>query len=348
MEATALTTGYEEAQSAINRAYIAEREMTWGQDQSVQDGAAVITTRGLSKDYGGVQVLRDLDLVVPAGTIYCLLGPNGSGKTTTVEILEGYRSATSGEVRVLGCDPDGQPPSLRQKIGVVPQEGKLPGYLSVHETIELFQGYYHRPLPTEELLEVAGLSAERNRRVRALSGGQRRRLDLAVALAGNPQLLFLDEPTTGFDPESRRRTWTVIKDLAALGKTVLLTTHYLEEATELASLVGILVNGRLAVEGTPEALRAQYGEVHIGFRLPAPYGVQDLPQGAQWGISSGSGDRISVITPSPTASLEALCSWAVDRRIELLDLSIEQVSLEDVYLAVAAHAASPPDGERPS
>src|SRR5438270_11375178 len=204
---------------------------------------AAIEMHGLRKSYGGRQVLRGLDLAVAGGEVVCLLGPNGAGKTTTVESLQGFRSRTSGDVRVLGFDPDGQPAGLRCRLGIVLQESALPGELRVRELIDAYRSYYPTPLPAERLLDIVGLQDQAGRLIRDLSGGQQRRVDLALALAGDPDLVFLDEPTTGFDPGARRRTWAAIRNLADLGKTVLLTTHYLEEAQELANRVAVVVDG---------------------------------------------------------------------------------------------------------
>jgi ABC-2 type transport system ATP-binding protein len=219
----------------------------------------VIEVQGLHKRYGDRTALDGVDLVVTRGEVFGLLGPNGAGKTTTVEILEGFRQPDAGSVRVLGFDPATHAPELRARTGVVLQECGFPLHLRVAELVEAWCGFYPRPRPLEELLAIVELTAERDAVVRRLSGGQRRRLDFALALAGNPDLIFLDEPTTGFDPEARRRCWAVIENLRALGTTVVLTTHYLDEAEHLADRVAILQDGRIRACGTPAELARQAG-----------------------------------------------------------------------------------------
>jgi len=213
----------------------------------------------LHKRYGDRAVLRGVDLTIERGEVFGLLGPNGAGKTTTVEILEGYRNATSGTVRVLGFDPTAHPGELRERTGVVLQECGFPLHLRVRELLEAWRSYYRAPRPVGELLDVVELTGERDTVIRRLSGGQRRRLDFALALAGDPDLIFLDEPTTGFDPEARRRCWAAIENLRSLGKTIVLTTHYLDEAERLADRVAILDGGRICATGTPEELARRSG-----------------------------------------------------------------------------------------
>ncbi|MCU1463786.1 MAG: transporter related protein [Acidimicrobiales bacterium] len=226
----------------------------------VSGGAGpAIEVTGLHKDYGDRRVLRGVDLAVERGEVFALLGPNGAGKTTTVEILEGYRPASRGTVRVLGFDPSEHPHEMRQRTGVVLQECGFPLHLRVGELLDAWRGYYRRPRPMAELLAVVELQAEVDTLVRKLSGGQRRRLDFALALAGDPDLIFLDEPTTGFDPEARRRCWSAIENLRDLGKTIVLTTHYLDEAERLADRVAILDGGRIRATGTPSELAEQSG-----------------------------------------------------------------------------------------
>jgi ABC-2 type transport system ATP-binding protein len=226
---------------------------------SVTPPGPAIAVHGLHKQYGPRSVLRGVDFTVDAGEVFALLGPNGAGKTTTVEILEGYREPTSGTVRVLGFDPSTHATELRQRTGVVLQECGFPLHLRVAELLDAWRSYYRSPRPLDELLDVVELRVERDTLVRKLSGGQRRRLDFALALAGDPELIFLDEPTTGFDPEARRRCWSAIENLRALGKTIVLTTHYLDEAERLADRVAILDDGRICASGTPQELAAQAG-----------------------------------------------------------------------------------------
>jgi ABC-2 type transport system ATP-binding protein len=270
----------------------------------------VITVEDLRKQYGDRSVLEGVDLEVRAGEVFALLGPNGAGKTTTVEILEGYREPTSGHVRVLGLDPSSHPMALRERVGVVLQECGFPSHLKVGELVQAWRAYYADPRPLDELLEVVELRDERATRVRKLSGGQRRRLDFALALAGDPDLIFLDEPTTGFDPEARRRCWTAIENLCALGKTVLLTTHYLDEAEHLADRVAILNDGRVQALGTPRELaRLAAAPAVISFLAPC-------------------GEAVVVHTRDTTTSLRELMA----EHGELVDLTIRPPSLEDVYL----------------
>jgi ABC-2 type transport system ATP-binding protein len=215
------------------------------------DATAAVDVRGLTKSYRDVHAVAGLDLSIQRGEIYALLGPNGAGKTTTVEILEGYRSRDGGTVTVLGYDPGHQRRQLKSRIGIVLQSTGVDRYLTVAETIAMYAGYYPDPRPVQEVIELVGLRPKRNTRVIKLSGGQQRRLDVAIALVGNPDLLFLDEPTTGFDPSARHEAWEVVKNLAALGKTVLLTTHYMDEAQYLADRVGVITAGRIVAEGPP-------------------------------------------------------------------------------------------------
>jgi ABC-2 type transport system ATP-binding protein len=225
----------------------------------VTRAGAAVEVAGLAKRYGDREVLRDVSFVVARGEVFGLLGPNGAGKTTTLEILEGFRDASAGRVRVLGSDPATHDTTLRERTGVVLQECGFPLHLRVGELIDAWRSFYRAPRPLDELLEVVGLGAERDRVVRRLSGGQRRRLDLALALAGDPELIFLDEPTTGFDPEARRRCWEAIGNLRSLGTTIVLTTHYLDEAEHLADRVAILGDGSIRACGTPAELARQVG-----------------------------------------------------------------------------------------
>jgi ABC-2 type transport system ATP-binding protein len=279
-----------------------------------QDGAA-IEVRGLSKSYGDVEAVRGIDLTVERGQIFALLGPNGAGKTTTVEILEGYRSRDGGTVKVLGYDPGRQRQRLKSQIGIVLQSTGVDRYLSVAETVAMYAGFYPHPRPVDEVIDLVGLAAKRDTRVLKLSGGQQRRLDVAIALAGNPDLLFLDEPTTGFDPSARHEAWEVVKNLAALGKTVLLTTHYMDEAQYLADQVAVISGGRIVAEGgaTPPA------------DLSAPPGPDGL---------------IELAPDDLTAALHRLTGWALEQHVELNGLEVIRPSLEDVYLQLTGGSAA--------
>src|SRR5215218_9553409 len=231
---------------------------------------AAITVNGLRKSYGGNEVLRGLDFEVEANEVFGFLGPNGAGKTTTIEILEGYRERSGGEVSVLGADPGRPTRAWRERIGLVLQQCELAPLLTVAETLELFSSFYRSPRPVSETVDLVGLGDRRDSRVAALSGGQRRRLDVAVALIGDPQLLFLDEPTTGFDPSARRGAWNMIEGLKELGKTIFLTTHYMDEAQHLSDRVAILRSGELVAEGSTEELGANMGrQTVVRFRIPA-------------------------------------------------------------------------------
>ena len=298
-----------------------------------------IEVRGLRKSYGATEAVRGVDLRVSKGEVFALLGPNGAGKTTIVEILEGHRDRTAGDVSVLGHDPGRGGRALKRRIGIVLQSTSVEPYLTVEETIDLFRGYYPRPLPLDEILDLIGLREQRRTRVRRLSGGQQRRLDVAIGLAGDPELLFLDEPTTGFDPSARRGAWEMVKDLQALGKTVLLTTHYMDEAEHLADRVAIIVRGRIVAEGAPGELAHRDARTTIRFRIGTG---SDRPPGDLAAEPDGDGGRYAIATDAPTLSLHRLTSWAVDRGIELEDLAVSRPSLEDLFIELAG--SSGPDG----
>jgi ABC-2 type transport system ATP-binding protein len=274
--------------------------------------SSAIQVHGLRKAYGKREVLHGLDLDVPEGEVFALLGPNGAGKTTTVEILEGYRARDAGEVSVLGEDPWHAGAGFRARIGIVLQSSAVYPLLTVGEIVELFAGYYPAPRDPAEVITLVGLDEKRDARVRTLSGGQLRRLDLALALVGDPDLIFLDEPTTGFDPAARRKAWETIRGLRELGKTILLTTHYLEEAQALADRLAILRDGRIVLEGTPRELVAAESAVEIRYRR--------------------NGDEIVVDTDEPTRVLHELTEEALARGEELEGLQVQRRSLEDVYL----------------
>ena len=288
-----------------------------------------IEVRGLRKSYGDTEALRGVDLNIGRGEIFCLLGPNGAGKTTAVEIMEGHRSADAGEVRVLGFDPSRAQTELRQRVGIVLQQPGVERFLKVEEVLDLYRGYYRHPLPLDDLLRMVGLEEKRTGLVRRLSGGLMRRLDMAVALAGDPELLFLDEPTTGFDPEARRSAWDMILGLRNLGKTIVLTTHYLEEAEQLADRAAIIVQGAIRVEGTIRELRERRQGTVISFRRPHD-GWQAPPELA--GAMNLNDGVVTIETEHPTQALHALTHDASGVGIELRDLTVKPVSLEDVYL----------------
>jgi ABC-2 type transport system ATP-binding protein len=292
-------------------------------------GAPVINVRGLRKSYGGVEAVRGVDLDVAAGEVFAFVGPNGAGKTTTVE---GYRERTRGDVSVLGVDPAHGTRGWRARIGVVLQSSTPEPRLTVGETIALYAGYYPSARPVDEVLAMVGLDGARERRAGRLSGGQRRRLDVGVALVGKPELLFLDEPTTGFDPAARRSFWQMIEGLSAAGTTIFLTTHYMEEAQALANRVAIIRAGTIVAEGTPAELTARASaRTVVRFTVPRGVGVADLPAAVRNRVTA-SGARLELDTESPVPDLAALCGWAVERGVALDGLEATRPALEDVYL----------------
>lgn len=289
-----------------------------------------IEVRGLRKSYGSFEAVKGIDLHVNKGEVFSLLGPNGAGKTSTVEILEGHRSRSGGDVSVLGHDPGKGERALKSRIGIVLQETGVERFLTVAEAIDRFRGFFPAPRPLDEIIEVVGLQEKRDERVRKLSGGQQRRLDVAIGLAGDPELLFLDEPTTGFDPSARRNAWDMIANLKHLGKTVFLTTHYMDEAQRLADRVAIIVAGEIVAEGPPgQLVGAEVTQTLIGFRLPEA--VADLPPEVA-GLTTRSGGRVSIRTEDPLPILHSLTGWAIREGVALEELSVAQPSLEDVYL----------------
>jgi ABC-2 type transport system ATP-binding protein len=275
-------------------------------------------------------------LTVARGEVFAILGPNGAGKTTTVEILEGFRRRTAGDVRVLGFDPARQDRALKQRVGIVLQSNGVEPYLTVAETIELFRGYYESPLELDHVLGLVGLREQRDQRVRRLSGGQQRRLDVAVGLAGNPELLFLDEPTTGFDPAARRGAWTMVDGLRDLGKTVLLTTHYMDEAESLADRVAIMANGAIVATGRPTDLVGGAHRTMIRFRIP-----EGVVAPATLGARPDYAGAMVLETATPTAALHALTSWALESGVELDDLGVSRATLEETYLRLTGGEANP-------
>jgi ABC-2 type transport system ATP-binding protein len=302
--------------------------------------APAVHVRGLVKTYSGVRAVNGIDLDIRRGEIFALLGPNGAGKTTTVEILEGYRTRDDGEVAVLGYDPGRQRVPLKRKIGIVLQSTGVEPYLTVAETVRMYAGFYPDPRPVDEVISLVGLEEKRNSRVNKLSGGQQRRLDVAIALAGNPELLFLDEPTTGFDPSARREAWEVIKNLATLGKTVLLTTHYMDEAQYLADRVAVISAGRIVAEGDPATLaNRELARARIRYRLP---GGADPPAGL---AGPPGADGFTEFSPDDvTSALHQLTGWALDHQISLDGLEVSRPSLEDVYLSLTSAPDSGQEG----
>ncbi len=298
--------------------------------------APVVAVDGLVKRYGDKPAVDGLSFTVAKGEVYGLLGENGAGKTTTVEILEGYRRRTTGSVTVLGCDPDHADRSFHDRIGIVLQSSGVERVLTVGEVLALYGGCYRRSRTVDESVALVGLEESVGKRCDRLSGGQRRRLDLALGIIGYPDLLFLDEPTTGFDPAARRGAWDLIRSLCAGGTTVLLTSHYLDEVEHLADRVGVLRRGRLIAEGSPEELTAATGDTTVRFRLPAgvePSEVAALLDGAAR-LDSGSSEVV-VTTPTPTATLHTLTGWALERGQELEGLAVQRPSLEDLFLTLA-------------
>jgi ABC-2 type transport system ATP-binding protein len=301
--------------------------------EAPHDAQLAIEIRDLTMSYGDRHVLRGVDFEVCRGEVFCLLGPNGAGKTTTVEILEGFRQRTGGIVRVLGMDPAAQPARLRERIGIVLQECGFPRQARVAELIDIWRAYYPASRPLADLLAVVELTEDRNSQVRRLSGGQRRRLDLALALAGDPDLIFLDEPTTGFDPESRRRCWGAIENLRQLGKTIVLTTHYLDEAERLADRLAILQAGRIQVAGTVQQVARQAGvPTRITFTAPEQLrnGSVRLPSSLGGAVT---GEVATCVTGHTATALRELLSWAAANDLgDLDDLSVENPTLEDAYM----------------
>jgi ABC-2 type transport system ATP-binding protein len=293
-----------------------------------------IEVSGLVKTYGETRALNGVDLNVAEGEVFALLGPNGAGKSTTVEILEGHRTATAGMVSVLGVNPETGGRSYRERIGIVLQETAIEKELSVREAIDIYGGLYPRRRAADELIEIVGLVEKADARIKTLSGGQRRRLELALGIVGDPELLFLDEPTTGFDPSARRQAWTVIENLASLGKTILLTTHYMDEAQALSDRVAVIRSGEIVAEGTPQTIGGRDDAATvISFTLPPGTNPPGLSE-------TLNEDGVYVMTaPEATRALHRLTSWAVDQNVELGSLRVEKPSLEDIYLELAGEAA---------
>jgi ABC-2 type transport system ATP-binding protein len=285
----------------------------------VTAGGPAIEVHDLRKRYGDYEAVRGIDIVVQRGEVFGLLGPNGAGKTTTVEILEGYRTRTSGEVSVLGQDPAKRSIELRRRIGIVLQSGGIYSHITPREALRHWASFYPHPRDVEEVLDLAGLRAKADERSRKLSGGQLRRLDFALALVGDPELIFLDEPTTGFDPEARRAAWETVRSLRALGKTILLTTHYLEEAQALADRVAIVKDGRVLAIGPPRELGVGASHYRVAYR-------------------DSRGELVERETDDPTRLLHELTGEALARGEQLEELTVGRPTLEDVYLELTADA----------
>ena len=288
-----------------------------------------IEVRDLKKSYGDLEALRGINFTINRGEIFALLGPNGAGKTTIMEILEGYIQRTSGHVSVLGYDPDSSPEDLRSRVGIVLQETGVDLYLKVGEIIKQFSGFYQNPKPINEILDVTGLREQSEIRIRRLSGGQRRRLDVALGIVGDPELLFLDEPTTGLDPYARRNTWNMIASLRELGKTILLTTHYMDEAEVLADKIALLNAGIIEAEGTLEELRTYKKATTIKFELDDA--INRMPVEISK-LANVIGNEVKLETTTPMSSLAILASWALNEEIELRGLSVQQQSLDEIFI----------------
>jgi ABC-2 type transport system ATP-binding protein len=307
-----------------------------------------VLVENLRKSYRGAEAVRGLSFAVRSGEIYALLGPNGAGKTTTLEILEGFRTRDAGLVEVLGVDPADRATGrlLREQIGLVLQDIAVEPYLTVRETVARSAGYYPAPRSVGEVIELVGLAGHERSKVRSLSGGQKRRLDLALGIIGRPRLLFLDEPTTGFDPSARQVAWDIVRRLRADGTTILLTTHYMEEAQALADRVAVIADGRMLAEGPPCELGGQAaGRAAISFALPAGTGAAELPGGtALW--SAGPDQLVTAEVSDPVPALHELTGWALRTGVSLARLSVQRPSLEDTYLRLTAAAAARDERER--
>lgn len=302
-----------------------------------------IQIRGLRKSYGGQEAVRGVSLAIDEGEVYALLGHNGAGKSTIVEILEGHRFRDAGDVSVLGIDPATGGRAFRDRIGIVLQSSGVETELTVREAVELYGAAYSRRRPADEVISLVGLDDKASARIDTLSGGQQRRLDLALGIVGRPEVLFLDEPTTGFDAAARRKSWELIAELCRLGTTVLLTTHYLDEAEHLADRVGVLSRGTLVAEGTPAELTARQGDTVVSFTVVGT-DVQQMA-GVLPAAATRNGQRVEFTTMDPTRDVHAVTGWAIERGVRLDALSVSRPTLEDVFLGLAEADG---DGEVPS
>jgi ABC-2 type transport system ATP-binding protein len=285
--------------------------------------------------YDGMEAVRGIDLRVRRGEIFTFLGPNGAGKTTTVEILEGHRKRTAGEVRVLGVDPEHADSHWRARVGVVLQSSRVEQDLTVRECLELYAGYYPAPRSVSEVIKLVGLESKLNARGKQLSGGQQRRMDVALALIGDPELVFMDEPTTGFDPSARRAAWEMIDGLRELGKTVFLTTHYMDEAEALADRIAVLRAGLIVAEGTPGTLGGRDTAAYqISFTMPAGVVADELPVPGDCVRAHDDSRHVLIESGEVMATLHALSGWMIEHGLEIPDLQVHRPSLEDVYLGL--------------
>jgi ABC-2 type transport system ATP-binding protein len=301
----------------------------------------VIDVRGLRKFYGDREVVRGIDLEVQHGEVFAFLGPNGAGKTTTVEILEGYRSRDAGEVSVLDKDPAVADRPWRSRVGLVLQSCTMPAELTVGELVELYAGYYPHPRPVAQTIKLVGLTGQRDSRTAHLSGGQLRRLDVALALIGDPELVFLDEPTTGFDPAARHHAWEVIADLRGLGKTIFLTTHYMDEAQALADRVAVIAAGEIVAEGTPDTLGGRDRAMSdISFLHSASTAVSELPEELA-SVAQVRDGRVHIAAVDPARPLYVLTRWALEKDEQLGDLTVGRPTLEDIYLQLTQAQEQP-------
>jgi ABC-2 type transport system ATP-binding protein len=319
-------------------------------ERSADGDGPAIEARELRKSYDTVEAVRGVSLRIDRGEVFCLLGPNGAGKTTVVEMLEGYRTTSGGEARVLGIDPASGGRALRERVGIVLQSCGVQGQLTVAELLEMYGRYHARRRPVDEVLELVELTGKRDEQAGKLSGGQRRRLDLAIALVGDPELIFLDEPTTGFDPAARRQAWSAIRSLCELGKTVFLTTHFMDEAQHLGDRVAIMRAGEIIAEGSPDELGGRDRRpAEIRFTLPAGIALDDVPplpcerRELETPAGSGGGGRARLLTREPVRAAHTLTGWALERGIELQSFAVAQPTLEDIYLELTGpgeHSAS--------
>jgi ABC-2 type transport system ATP-binding protein len=312
---------------------------------STATSGAALTVAGLRKSYGPVAAVRGVSFTVRHGEIFALLGPNGAGKTTILEILEGFRTRDAGQVDVLGTDPGDRASgrALRERIGLVLQDIAVEPYLTVRETVARNAGYYPAPRDVGEVIALVGLAGQARQKVRNLSGGQKRRLDLALGLVGRPELLFLDEPTTGFDPAARREAWDVVRGLRAQGTTIVLTTHYMDEAQALADRLAVISAGQVVAEGTPAGIGGRdQARARIRFARPAGCRNADLPLDAE----TADNGLITIETAEPTGALHVLTGWALRRDAVLAGLTVDQPSLEDVYLRLTGDAGTAGPSER--